>query len=219
MLTYEYLCNSIVNHSSGIKRKGLRNICTPQCRPQFHFHCYLNLIDLLAYFVKFPQSFAYDFRLWPNKNLLGSKKYATHTWAHLCGSVCECIFHSNAQFCIAPWQLYRHELCELCPIWHIAKISLLLALSPSPSKSELSFDTCPALGFVPHALGGVLCLQLALIKTELERVEFRLLFMYLNSNVFAVWFLFFFFRGTCLGSQHDNSNGDGTTAAWQQSFG
>lgn len=116
-----------------------------------------------------------------NKNLLGSKKYATHIGTPVCGSVCVCVFHSNAHFCMAPWQLYRHELCELCPIWHIAKICL--SLFPFPFL-QLSY-TCPALGFVPHPLGGVLCLQLALIKTELERVEFRLLFVYLKSSKFS----------------------------------
>lgn len=115
----------------------------------------------------------------PNKNLLGSKKYATHIGTPVCGSVCvcfpfECTFLHGALAALSP------RTVRTLP--HLAHCQNL----PFPFPFlQLSY-TCPALGFVPHPWGGVLCLQLALIKTELERVEFRVLFVYLKSSKFSL---------------------------------
>lgn len=63
---------------------------------------------------------------------------------------------------MTPWQVYRHELCELCPIWHMAKTC------PKPRYRLYPIRTKFPLHVSLVSPCSLLCLQLALIKTELE---------------------------------------------------
>lgn len=98
--------------------------------------------------------------------------------------VCVCVF--SIRMHISAWRLgsfIATNCANSAPFGTLPKFAIPFSLFPF---SNLVTHALHWMHCMPHPLGGVLCLQLALIKTELERVEFRLLFVYLKSSKFSL---------------------------------